>query len=256
MENLPGDLLSGFESLPLKEVRKIELMHRVDKKYLTDSGSVFRLLEMMQGEYLIQECDGERIFKYITLYFDTADRELFMQHHNEHLIREKIRIRSYSKTGNSFFEIKKRDNRGFTDKRRIKAENVDFNSDVIQFLGKNSYLNSKEISGCFQTKFERITLVNRARSERVTIDFNLEFENKTNGNLFNLQNLAIIEIKQESWKESAIRDYLREMRIKETGFSKYCIGSILTDNTLKRNLFKRKLMQIDKITNYKNGIVY
>ncbi len=94
------------------------------------------------------------------------------------------------------------------------------------------------------------------RSERVTIDFNIEFENVKTGNSFSLQNLVVIEIKQDTRRYSKIRDQLNEMRIKETGFSKYCIGSILTDNTLKKNLFKMKLMQIDKLTHYKNGIIY
>jgi len=256
MESLPLSILNEFESLPLSEIKKVELMNRVDRKYLTDYSTFLKLMKMIKDDYFIQESGGKRLFRYFTLYFDTIDKEMFIRHHNGFLVREKIRTRCYSESGVNFFEIKKRDNKGFTRKKRIWIKNGELNSEIVDFLNTNSCLKKDDIAGCIQTKFERITLVNRLRSERVTIDLNLEFENKCTGRNFSLGDLVIIEIKQDSRGNSTMRDCLKDMRIKETGFSKYCIGSILTDNTLKRNLFKTKLMQIDKITKYRNGIIY
>jgi len=262
------EALKEFSPISLEEVKRIKLMRRIDNKFLTEISEIPRLLEKLRDSYLIQESEGVYLFQYITLYFDTGDRELFTRHHNGSLTRDKIRLRAYSESGCSYFEIKRRDNRGYTNKNRVKiSDSFDLNrdinyasqeySEIIEgFLVKNSILKQSEIDRCIKTRFSRITLIDKMRSERVTIDFNIEFENVKTGNSFSLQNLVVIEIKQDTRRYSKIRDQLNEMRIKETGFSKYCIGSILTDNTLKKNLFKMKLMQIDKLTHYKNGIIY
>lgn len=262
------EVLKEFAPISLEEVKRIKLMRRIDKKFLTEISEIPRLLENLKENYLIQESEGAYLFRYITLYFDTGGRELFIRHHNGSQTRDKIRLRGYSESGSSFFEIKRRDNRGYTNKSRIKIpDGFDLNSEITtlskefntileDFLVKNSILKQSEIDKCLITKFSRITLINKLRCERVTIDFNIEFENVRTGGDFSLQELVVIEIKQDMRRDSEIRDHLKEMRIKETGFSKYCIGSILTDNTLKKNLFKIKLMQIDKLTHYKNGIIY
>ena len=44
-------------------------------------------------------------------------------------------------------------------------------------------------------------------------------------------------------------EMLRELRIKPSGFSKYCIGSALTNPKLKRNRFKPRFKKIDKLLN-------
>ena len=41
---------------------------------------------------------------------------------------------------------------------------------------------------------------------------------------------------------------LRQLRIKPSGFSKYCIGSVVTNAQLKNNLFREKLVRITKYT--------
>ena len=48
---------------------------------------------------------------------------------------------------------------------------------------------------------------------------------------------------------SPVKDMLRELRIKPSGFSKYCIGSALTNPNLKRNRFKPRFTKIEKLLN-------
>ena len=64
-----------------------------------------------------------------------------------------------------------------------------------------------------------------------------------------LDHVAIIELKRDGNVPSPALDILREVRIKRSGFSKYCIGSALTQHTLRRNNFKERLIMISKIEN-------
>ncbi len=268
METQFIEVLNELTPISLEEVKGIKLMRRIDRKYLTKTDDLLELLRRLKSSYSIQESDGVMVFKYMTLYFDTPELSLFKRHHNGSLTRDKIRLRWYCESGCSYFEIKQKDNRGYTTKKRVKIpDGFDSSREIVtafkesdsiveDFLIKNSFLKQDQIDRCIKTRFRRITLIDKIRSERVTIDFDIEFENMKTGKSFSLRDLVVIETKQDSRRVSAIKDFLMEMRIKETGFSKYCIGSILTDNTLKKNLFKMKLMEIDKLTHYKNGIIY
>ena len=96
-------------------------------------------------------------------------------------------------------------------------------------------------------RFQRITLVNRAKTERLTIDFNLHFDNFETQRRAALENVAVIELKRDGRVASPVLDYLRLLRIKPSGFSKYCIGSALTNDALRQNLIKEKLHTIQRI---------
>ena len=43
---------------------------------------------------------------------------------------------------------------------------------------------------------------------------------------------------------------LRQVRIKPHGFSKYCIGSAMTNGSLKNNAFKFKMVTISKLVGH------
>ena len=68
--------------------------------------------------------------------------------------------------------------------------------------------------------------------------------------------LVIIELKRDGMVYSPILDKLRQLHIHPHGFSKYCMGSALTNPLLPVNQFKEKLHYIEKIinenTNYQN----
>jgi hypothetical protein len=120
---------------------------------------------------------------------------------------------------------------------------------VAPFMEKHAWYTIEEISPVIENWFNRITLVNFDKTERLTIDFNLRFHHlKSDGN-DQLQRVAIIELKRDGNVPSPALDILREIRIKRSGFSKYCIGSILTNRQLKRNNFKERLTMISKMEN-------
>ena len=96
--------------------------------------------------------------------------------------------------------------------------------------------------------FKRITLVNNAKTERLTIDHELSFHNEVSGIDRSMDNLVVIEVKRDGNTYSPILDMLRELRIFPCGFSKYCIGMALTTPGIKRNLFNDRIKRIEKLT--------
>ena len=97
------------------------------------------------------------------------------------------------------------------------------------------------------TAFDRITLVNYDKTERLTIDCNLRFENLRSGNKAAMTPLVVMELKQDGRAHSLLKDVLFEMRIRPFKVSKYCIGTCLTRPEVKQNRFKKKLRRIEKL---------
>ena len=65
------------------------------------------------------------------------------------------------------------------------------------------------------------------------------------------EQLVIIELKRDGNVYSPVLEILRILRIKPSGFSKYCIGSVMTNKNLKRNIFKAKMVTLSKLANTK-----
>ena len=86
-----------------------------------------------------------------------------------------------------------------------------------------------------------------AKTERLTIDFNLRFHHLKSDGRDRLSHVAIIELKRDGNVPSPALEIIRNLRIKQSGFSKYCIGSALTNPQLKRNNFKERLRMIHKM---------
>ena len=101
-----------------------------------------------------------------------------------------------------------------------------------------------------QNRFQRITLVNYGKTERLTIDFNVQFYNHETDTNAQTGDLVIIELKRDGNVYSPILELLRQLRIKPHGFSKYCIGSAMTNGHLKNNNFKFKMITLRKFTGF------
>lgn len=252
------EILRRYEPITLDQMKDIRLMNRIDTKFVTTVPKLRRLLELAAEDYFVQETDGLRISPYYTLYFDTPDCAMYNRHQVGHLSRQKIRIRSYVNAGLNFLEVKTKNNHGRTKKKRIEALNFDpenhsiFNvqsslfSDFLQ-----TYLKYPQQSLVRQVenRFDRITLVNKAKTERLTIDTNLRFHNISTNNYRFMEELVVIELKRDGLQPSPILPLLTKLRIHPHGFSKYCIGSALTNADLRRNRIKPRLHSVEKILN-------
>ena len=252
------EILNEYDSITLDEMRSIRLMNRIDTKFVTTVPMLRQLLLLAKDDYFVQESQGERISPYYTLYFDTPDCKMYNRHEAGHLSRQKVRVRSYVNAGLNFLEVKTKNNHGRTKKKRIDALNFDpenhsiFNvqsslfSDFLQ-----TYLKYPQQSLVRQVenRFDRITLVNKAKTERLTIDTNLRFHNISTNNYRFMEELVVIELKRDGLQPSPILPLLTKLRIHPHGFSKYCIGSALTNADLRRNRIKPRLHSVEKILN-------
>ena len=252
-------VLAQMQPIGLDDMKAVRLMNRVDQKYMASADQLEPLLDRIADGYYVQHIDGEALAPYRTLYFDTDDLTMYTMHHNQKLNRQKLRVRTYRSTDTTFFEIKNKDNKRKTRKVRIPIEAAKFDHvaeipEVCDFVDKNTpytfipHLSPLTLHPCLENSFKRITLVDKAMSERVTIDSDIRFHNRATGNDSDISRLLVIEVKHEVGAPmSAIERALHEMHILPRRMSKYCIGTALTNPSVKHNRFKPKLLFIDKI---------
>lgn len=252
-------VLAQMQPIGLDDMKAVRLMNRVDQKYMASADQLEPLLDRIADGYYVQHIDGEALAPYRTLYFDTDDLTMYTMHHNQKLNRQKLRVRTYRSTDTTFFEIKNKDNKRKTRKVRIPIEAAKFDHvaeipEVRNFVDKNtpytftSHFSPLTLHPCLENSFQRITLVDKAMSERVTIDSDIRFHNRATGNDSDISRLLVIEVKHEVGAPmSAIERALHEMHILPRRMSKYCIGTALTNPSVKHNRFKPKLLFIDKI---------
>lgn len=245
-------ILNGFNTISLDEMSSIRLMNRIDTKYLANEQQLARLLEMARPQYMVQSIDGILQSDYATQYLDDRLNTMYLNHHNRRLTRQKVRIRTYVDTADNFFEIKLKNNHGRTKKKRMHLTGADtYTQDgASAFLEEHAMLPIplSDLTPKVANRFKRITLVNNAKTERLTIDRQLSFHNAETGLDHSMDGLVVIEVKRDGNTYSPIQDLLRELRIFPCGFSKYCIGMALTTPGIKRNLFNERIRKIEKLT--------
>ena len=250
------EILRLFDPITLDEMSGIRLMNRTDTKFDTTKPMLLRLLDKAKDDYYAQEIGQQRIASYYTVYFDTPDCNMYTVHETGHTNRQKLRVRSYVDSHLNFLEVKTKNNRGRTKKKRISLD--DFNPDdssrfsvlnpqFAEFLSTNLRYDPQTLSRQLENRFSRITLVNKGKTERLTIDTNLCFHNVATGYDRSMDDIVIIELKRDGLVPSPILHMLRDLRIKPHGFSKYVIGSALTNNALHCHRLKPKLNDIQKL---------
>lgn len=244
------EILKQFESITLEEVNKASLMRRKDKKYLFSVQHMPTLLEMVSKDYRVLEIDGSRSQHYNTRYFDTNAREMYHKHHRGLANRHKVRIRRYGSGALHFLEVKLKNAKGVTTKKRVKISGMD--REVLmkeeEFLASSSPYEGKLINPAMQNVFRRITLVSHAQSERVTLDYALQFESEESGVALDLPGIGIAEIKYENrLAGSSLHEALRQLRLQPSRFSKYAIGMALLHPGLKQNRFKSKVRKVNQL---------
>lgn len=240
----------------------VKLMNRIDTKYAVPLSVLPLILKDAQAEYYAQQIDGKRIATYDTMYYDTDDLDMYLRHHDRQLVRQKIRVRCYVDSALTFLEIKKKNNKGRTKKKRVVVPGFDIDSMttvtrkgetscVSDFISQKSSYTWDIISPKLRTRFRRITLVNKGKTERLTIDLNLNWENCQTGLSFSYADLVIIELKRDGNVPSPMLDIMLRHRIHPLKISKYCIGTALTTPQIKKNRFKNKIRKIEKLLCYK-----
>jgi len=244
-------ILNSYNPISLEETQRAQLMKRVDSKFLVTHNILQNVLSQCSDYYDILQINNERNLSYKTYYYDTPDFQMYTNHHNGKKNRYKIRFRKYVETDTNFLEIKFKNNKSETIKKRVPADETYFSYSEkdYKFIRKNStyILDNLELKSTNQ--FNRITLVHKKNVERVTIDNNIIFSSK-DGKEIILKNISIIEIKQEKFSlNSEIMQFIKNNHIREFSLSKYCTATSLLNPHLKCNNFKQKLTIINKLIN-------
>ncbi len=245
-----GSPLDAFRGHSLADQAGARLMNRTDTKFLVALPVLDSCLRGLELNYSVLEMGGFRRFHYDTLYFDTPGRQLYRDHHNGKLNRFKLRVRHYRETGESYLEVKKKDNRQRTVKNRILLSSDVFSRNLLrQFLEQQSGLSAAGMQPALFVGYRRATLLNKQGTERITLDTGLSFHSPDRRCAVDLPELAIIEVKYDQKAPlSPLLDRLRQLGCRPVTFSKYCVGSgLLFGDELKTNRFKPLLRSLHGI---------
>lgn len=245
------NLIQAFEPISLSEMDDVKLMNRMDTKYALTIDQLLLILPQLTDTYRILEVDGVRFPKYESDYYDNESLGFYIDHHRKKVDRFKVRFRKYVESDMAFLEVKHK-NKGRTDKRRIMVKELpEFMSQEQSSFVQSTGVEDVYLEHILTNKFNRITLVGKQNIERLTFDFNLEFEGNNAEVHFNF--LVIAELKQERVsRNSAFYQVAKKMLIRPYRLSKYCIGVIelYGKDKIKYNRFKKKLLRINKLKSH------
>lgn len=237
----------AFQPVDLAVISRAALMRRMDTKFVLPASLLSELLEKWNRDYKMLQIKGIRASHYETLYFDTPDFLFYNEHLRGRPTRFKVRQRKYVDSDLTFLEVKRKNFKGETIKSRIEIDDINpvLSKEQIEFIGGKINLSTPLQPG-IRNSFIRLTLMENDAVERVTIDFNLAFILKNKS--FESPGLSIIELKQSEFnRESTIYQDLKIRGIRPFRISKYCFGSSKLIPGLKANMYKAKILKIDKI---------
>ncbi len=260
--------LNVLQSHDLVKQNSAALMDRVDTKYLIPKKHLLPLLKELAGEYTVLCENHKRIFTYETTYFDTPQKHFYYAHHNGHLNRRKVRFRRYLESNMGFMEVKLKNNKRRTIKKRVLMDCVmpdqlhvsKFVNECL--MGQGSLQSDQSSFESLQTSlfvnYRRITLLNKHHQERLTIDVDLGFQCANSKNYKKLNDVFIVEVKRNAKQApSSFSRLIKQLAINPINFSKYCMGLVLTSGSaLKTNRFKHILLTLKKTTAKNNQLPY
>lgn len=235
-------ILAHFAPIELREMDTVALQNRTDTKYVLSNTQLGRALRALSDQYRVLEINGVQLNPYQTLYFDTPDFALYLQHHAGKRNRYKVRSRRYAATDQSFLEVKHKTNKNRTVKRRVPTEEIatTCTPELAGFVAASA----PRLAGALEPKlwnaYTRVTLVSTTHIERLTLDVDLSFWTEMRS--VTLPGVAVAEVKQDRIdRGSGFMQQMHSLGIQPTGFSKYCIGVALLFPQIKHNNFKPKL---------------
>lgn len=249
MEWLVGD----FEPISLGQLNaKADMLKRLDNKYVIRENMLRQALGQLVSHFDILEIDGNREFTYDTCYFDDAKNSSYFDHLRGRRQRFKVRVRKYLDSKMCFVEMKLKDKRGVTVKKRL-----DYRVEKYGMLDENAWnhimSSYKEMYGrefsyvlapVLEMRYKRITLVAKEGRERMTIDYRIAFSGDGRACAID-ENAFIVETKSSNANGIADK-ILRSMHqhpIKSC--SKYCVARAALQGVSRHNRFLPALRKLN-----------
>lgn len=250
------NILETFSKISLSEMDKVKLMSRVETKFVFKLNELPNLLSILSKDYRVVEIEKNTMPAYESFYFDDKNLFFYSEHQRGRQNRFKVRYRRYVESNLIFFEVKHK-RKGRTTKNRIRVNELKKSLGIEEkdFL-KTTLIPQLNLVPSLSNSYKRITLVNKKTIERLTLDIDLNSvygEKETS-----LSDIVIAELKQERiTRSSPFYVAAKKLRFRSFRLSKYCTGLIQTNGMkgLKYNRFKKKLIQINKLSNYGVNVV-
>jgi hypothetical protein len=201
------------------------LLTRVDRKYVLPLDAARRLLPLLDRPTRVLDIDGERTFRYQSVYFDTPELESYRLTALRRRRRFKVRTRTYVDSASCFLEVKTEGYRGGTVKDRMPyalsyEETVDpgrwFVERVLGVQGGRSF------APTLLSRYRRTTFHIPDGNSRATIDTDLSWLD-TCGRRLDLPHLAVVETKTAS-AASLVDRLLWAAGHRPVSISKYATG--------------------------------
>jgi VTC domain len=243
--------LSRFATISLDDLNaKAAMLERLDNKYILPAVRLRPAFDAFAELFDVLEIDGKRAFTYVTRYFDNDKQRAYFDHHQGRRKRCKVRVRHYVDAGFSYLEVKLKDTRDVTVKKRLKVDSpleaLDGRCmDFIETCYRDLYGGplEQDLMPVIAMEYERITLVAREGGERMTIDTQLVFNNRGDSRRVG-DDMFIIETK--SARGNGIADkVLRGLHMHPTSkVSKYCIGMAALGQVSQHNRFLPALRRL------------
>ncbi|MFP5397134.1 MAG: polyphosphate polymerase domain-containing protein [Gammaproteobacteria bacterium] len=225
-------LTAPFAPVSLEALNaKAAMLERRDHKYVVRADALRALVRDLAPGFDVLEIDGRRSFTYETCYFDDPELRSYHDHHQGRRQRMKVRVRRYADTAQCFVEVKLKDRRGVTVKRRMPYAPEKFGTldaqalDHVRRCHEAMYGRPFEraLAPVLRMSYRRTTLVARAGGERTTIDSAIRFHGRDAGRAPD-DDLFIVETKSARGHGLADAVLRRHHQHPTTGCSKYCVG--------------------------------
>jgi hypothetical protein len=245
------ELLGRFATASLADAEDFAPSDRIDTKFVLSAGALWSILARLAEHYRVLDVDGMRFTTYRTQYFDTESFALFRRHHAGGSNRYKVRTRTYLNTGLSFVEVKRKTRTGATSKLRLETPQfeLELREDARAFIDAHCPHPASSFGPSLRNRFDRICLISKEHRERLTIDLDVAVETPERSML--IENVAVAELKQERRsgvrQRSAFAQAMRAEHERPSGFSKYCMGLLLTRPEIKHNLFMPQLKRLRRV---------
>lgn len=233
---------------------KAAMLERLDNKYVVGAAVLRRAAPEVAMHFDVLEIDGCRTFTYETCYFDDPDRQSYFDHHQGRRRRAKVRIRRYVEAGLCFVEVKLKDKRGATIKKRLPYDPAKFgllDDTALEYVHRVYFDQYRqefpyELSRVIDMSYVRMTLVAKEGGERMTIDGQLRFFAPGSSHAVR-DDRYILETKSANGNGLADR-VLRKLHQHATkNCSKYCTGIAILNQATKHNKFLPALRKLGSV---------
>lgn len=244
--------LASFRPISLYGLnQQAALLQRRDSKYVLDSGQLQGFLAHARQGFDALEINNRRHFAYRTVYFDSSDFVCYQDHNKGRRRRVKIRLRQYVDNNLFFCEVKLKGRRNLTVKLRqpVSAEDFAagslphhlhqfcFNSIAAHYDEQRAHELMNGLGTSLTLDYNRMTLVSRQGSQRVTIDNPLTFIGRQHSRRLR-PDRWIVEVKSRTGVSDLDRWlYLNNCR-PVSACSKYCMGVSLMEKPRRNDRFR------------------